>query len=398
MPRPPDFCPHIDSLSTRVFSGLATKAARMRADGKTVHMLSVGDTYEEPPVEARVDQLSTGDLEGIHQYSSPVGIPELLEAVGDKTAALGRRVSPERLQIVAGATSGLSVIARALLDVGDEVLLPSPFWPLIRGIIAKTGATAVQIPLFHDLASLDVRATLEAAITERTVALYVNAPHNPTGAVLSKELADAFVDVARRHDLWLICDEAYQDIYFDEEGEGASTSSTASGRLWTRDDVQDRYVACHTLSKSYGMAGARIGYAHGSESVAQAIRATQAFDTYCAAKPMQLAGARALRHGDAYLARRRPLFAAAATRAAETFGVPVPAGGTFLFFDAHPYLRDEEADALPFLDRCLDAGVLLTPGHSCGEAFGRWVRLCFTAVGPSELDDALERLKSVLES
>lgn len=386
MPRPPALSAHTGTLSSRVFSGLAAKAAQKRASGETVHMLSVGDTYEEPPEVARVDALSTESLEGIHKYAPPAGLPQLLEAVSDRTERLGRRVPTERLQIMSGATAGLSVITETLLDVGDEVLLPSPFWPLIRGIIAKRGATPVQVPIMHALASEDLEAALDARITERTVALYVNTPHNPTGCVAQAAAEEAFVRVATKHDLWLIFDEAYQDLHFGEE----------RAPLWTRDDVQERYVACHTLSKSYGMAGARVGYAHGPEALTGALRGVQTFSTYCAPTPMQVAATRALNEGDAFLARRRELFARAGRETAEVLGVDPPAGGTFLFFDATPYFRAGETDALPFLDRCLDAGVLMTPGAACGADFGSWVRICFTSEPLDQHRDALERLSALV--
>lgn len=386
MPRPPAFSPHTETLSSRVFSGLAAKAAGLRAAGETVHVLSVGDTYEEPPEAARVDALRSQDLEGIHKYAPPPGIPSLLDAIGERTEQLGRRVPRERLQVMSGATAGLSVISETILDVGDEVLLPSPFWPLIRGIIAKRGAVPVQVPLFHALSEMDLEAELEARVTERTVALYVNTPHNPTGAVAGEAALDALVRVATRHDLWLICDEAYQDLIF----------APAPAPLWTRDDVQDRYVACHTLSKSYGMAGARVGYAHGSEAASHVLRGVQTFSTYCAPTPMQVAAERAIRTGDEFLARRRELFATAGRETAEVLGVDPPEGGTFLFFDAQPYLREGESDSLAFLDRCLEAGVLMTPGSACGADFPTWVRICFTSEPLDRHRDALERLATVL--
>src|SRR5690606_27392437 len=124
-------------------------------------------------------------------------------------------------------------------------------------------------------------------ITPRTVALYVNSPHNPTGRILPPAVVDAMVRVARRHGLWLVVDEAYQDLYFGE----------APVPIWSRDDVQEIYVASHTLSKSYGLAGARIGYLHGAPAAMGAIAAVQAFSTYCAARPMQLGAARVLDEG-----------------------------------------------------------------------------------------------------
>ena len=188
----------------------------MRAAGEVVHALSVGDTYKEPLIAARAESQRVADRPGLHRYAPPQGEAELLGAVSRRLALLGAVVPEQRIQIVSGATSGLSVIAAALLMPGDEVLLPSPFWPLIRGIISGRGATAVQVPLMDRLNEVDIEATLEAAVTDKTVALYLNTPHNPTGSILDDEQLAAAARVAKRHDLWVICDEAYQDLYFGE--------------------------------------------------------------------------------------------------------------------------------------------------------------------------------------
>ena len=386
MPRPPHVAASTETLSTRVFSQLAARARAKTERGERVFPLHVGDTYMEPPAAARAETQLTADHPGLHKYAPVQGEPALLDAIQRRLERLGHPVARERLQVVSGATSGLSVIAEALLDPGDEVLLPAPFWPLIRGILAKRGATPVQVPVWHE-AGIDVEAALEAAVTERTVALYVNTPHNPTGRMLSDTQVEAMVRVAARHDLWLIADEAYQDLWF---GEAAPTP------IWAHPEVADRYVACHTLSKSYGLAGARVGYVHGGGAAMPAVQGVQTFSTYCAPRPMQLGAVHALDEGDAFLAARRAEVGAMGRRAAELLGLEPPAGGTFLFFDAAPYLREGETDAMPFLERALDHGVLLTPGASCGERFGRWVRLCFTTLDPETFDAALEALAPVL--
>jgi N-succinyldiaminopimelate aminotransferase len=291
--------------------------------------------------------------------------------------------------VVPGATAGLSIACNALLDPGEEVLLPAPFWPLIRGIIAARGAHAVQVPFFDRLgdAAFDPERALEQAVTERTVALYVNTPHNPTGRVLQPAVLDAMVRVARRHDLWLLCDQAYEDLWYGPE---------PPEPVWARPDVRDRAVAFHTLSKSHGLAGGRIGWVHGPAPAMAAIRDLQTFQTYCAARPMQVAAACALREGSAWLSEARASYREAGARAARVLGLPAPEGGTFLFFDASPHLGPGAQDSLPFLERCLDAGVMLTPGASCGDAYARWARLSFTAVPPEDLVAALTLLDGVL--
>lgn len=386
MPRFPDVSAASESLSTGVFSQLGARARALTAAGRRLYPLHVGDTWMEPPEGARAEAQRTSEHPGLHQYAPVHGLPELLSAIARRLDRLGHPVPEARLQVVSGATSGLSIIAEALLDPGDEVLLPAPFWPLIRGIIAKRGATPVQVPLWDRLDALDVEATLEAARSPRTVAIYLNSPHNPTGRVLPPDVVDAVVRFARRHQLWVIVDEAYQDLYFD----------ATPVPIWAREDLRDRYVACHTLSKSYGLAGARVGYVHGCEAAMKAISAVQAFSTYCAPKPMQVAAIAALDKGDEFLARRRAEFGEAGRRTAALLGLPPPEGGTFLFFDASPYLPEGATDAMPFLERALDAGVMLTPGVSCGEAYARWVRICFTSLPLDEHDQALAALATAL--
>jgi N-succinyldiaminopimelate aminotransferase len=386
MPRLPRVAATTSTLSTAVFSQLASRAAALQAQGRTIYPLHVGDTWMEPPVEARAESQRTDDHPGLHQYAPVQGMPTLLDAIGRRLERLGRAVPRERLQVVNGATSGLSIVTEALLEPGDEVLLPSPFWPLIRGILAKRGAAPVEIPFWDRLDSIDVETTLEAAITPRTVAIYVNSPHNPTGRVLTPQQVDAIVRVARRHDLWVIADEAYQDLCFIEP----------TPPIWTRDDLQDRYVASHTLSKSYGLAGARVGYLHGAPTAMAAIAAVQVFSTYCAPRPMQIGAARVLDAGDAFLAKRRDEFAEAGRRTADVLGVPAPEGGTFLFVDASPWLPRDAEDAMPFLERALEAGVQLTPGASCGEHYARFVRVCFTSLPLGVHERALDALRRAL--
>jgi N-succinyldiaminopimelate aminotransferase len=385
MPRFPRTASSAEGLTDAIFSRLATRA---RAHPGPVFPLHVGDTWMEPLEAARAEAQRTDEHPRLHNYAPVQGERALLDAI---VAHLERRggclVDRESVQVVSGATAGLSVVAEALLDPGDEVILPSPYWPLIRGIIQKRGARAVEVPLFDRLDddTFDVEAALEAAITERTAALYLNTPHNPTGRILSDRAVAAFAHVAERHGLWVWADEVYEELYF-----GHAAPSPA----WARADLQTRCVAVHSISKGYGLAGARVGWAHGPEQAMRAIRGVQTYATYCAPRPLQVGAARALREGAGWIAEARRAYEAAATKAARALGVPRPDAGTFLFVDVRPHLRGGE-DTLGFLERCLDAGVLLTPGAASGRDYAGWVRLCFTSVPPDDLDRALERLAPI---
>jgi N-succinyldiaminopimelate aminotransferase len=387
MPSFPNAADTTGGLKSYVFTALRQ---RINSHPGPLFRLHIGDTYLDPVVSAQCESLRTSEHEGLHRYAPVQGMPTLLDAIERKLMRrAGVAVPRANLQVTAGATGGLSITCQALLNVGDEVLLPSPFWPLSSGIVAARGGKAVQIPFYDRLddPTFDVEAALEAAVTPRTVAIYLNSPNNPTGAVIGDEALSAISRVAQRHDLWIFSDEVYEDLWLGDE---------APVPLWTRDDFIDRTVVIHSMSKGYGLAGARVGYIHGPDTAMAAIRAVQTFHSYCAAKPMQIAAARALDEGDGWLINARQRYRAAGELAAEALNVPLPAGGTFLFFDASPWLDASDADVMPLLHRCLDAGVIVTPGGASGEAYQRWMRVCFTCVAPEELSAGLTLLQGVL--
>ncbi|MCC6667526.1 MAG: pyridoxal phosphate-dependent aminotransferase [Polyangiaceae bacterium] len=386
MPRPPQSSAATASLSDRVYGALLDEAKRRPPP---VHLLNVGDTYLEPLPAARAEAQRAAEHPRLHNYAAVQGEPVLLDAIIARTERVhGVTLDRQCVQVMPGATGGFSVVATALLEPGDQVVVLSPFWPLIRGIVASRSATAVELPFYTRLgdAGFDPEAALEAVITPRTVAVYVNTPNNPTGRALDAGVIGAIARVVARHNLWLWCDEAYEELWY---------GSARPEAIWKRSDLRERAVACHTLSKSHALAGARVGYTHGPASIMPAIRGAQTFLTYCAPRPMQLGAARALTEGDAWVESTRQLYVTASHRAAAALGLEPPAGGTFLFFDAQRFFRDGE-DIQGFLRRCLDAGVLLTPGAASGADYETWARLCYTAVPPDQLADALDRLGRVV--
>jgi len=385
MPRFPRSAPHAEGLAD---PGLARLVARAVARAGGAIPLHVGDTYLEPLAAARAEAQQSSEHPRLHNYSPVQGEPELLDAIVAKVERRsGVTLARDCVQVMPGATAGFGVICAALLAPGDEVLLPAPLWPLMRGAIKLRGAVPVEVPFFTELdrPDFDPIAALERACTPRTVAIYLNSPHNPTGRVLPDPLIAQLSAFALRHDLWVWTDEVYEDLWF----------TTPTPSIWARPELRARTIASHSVSKAYALAGARVGFSHGPREIMAVIRGVQTFYSYCAPRPMQLGAARALREGEAWLADARDRYARAGALAARALGVRAPEGGTFLFFDLERHLRPGEAP-LRFLERCVDAGVTLMPGSAAGHAFDRWARLCFTTVPEPELVLALERLRPLL--
>lgn len=382
MPRAPQISPHAEGLTDSLYSPLVERA---KASGRPIHPLHIGDTFREPFEGARVDRLDPQSTPMMHAYAPVQGEPSLRAEFAEHLARTrGLSIEPDALQVTAGATSGVAIAIHTLLDVGDEVLLPAPFWPLVRGVIESRGAVPVEIPFFDRLRDpgFDLEAVLERAITSKTAAIYVNSPNNPTGATLTKAELDAVVGVAMRHGLWILADEAYMDLAFDGP----------PPPWFAEPEVARRTVTLYTLSKSHGIAGARIGFLTGPERVTRALRGMQMHLAYCAPRPMQHLAVAALRDGYGWVEETRALYARGAELTARAFGAPTPRGGTFLFADVSRLLPEGAEDSTPFLEACADRGVLLTPGSVSGSAYERFVRVCFTSVSPTQLASALDAL------
>ena len=151
-------------------------------------------------------------ISGLNRYTDVRGLPELRDAIAARASAqTGVSVARANVLVTGGATAGLMAAVAALVAPGEEVLLLGPRWPLIEGHVRLAGATPVEVPLFMgDLSPDGAAAAVSARITEKTVAIYVNTPSNPTGRVLSPETVGALARGAREANLWLVADEVYE--------------------------------------------------------------------------------------------------------------------------------------------------------------------------------------------
>jgi N-succinyldiaminopimelate aminotransferase len=281
--------------------------------------------------------------------------------------------------VAAGATGALSAAVGAIASPGEEVLILAPFWPLIRGIVQTFRARPVEVPFYDRVDSPEAAvAVVRERLTERTAALYVSTPSNPTGRVLPSDQLEALAAFAQREDLWLLSDEVYEDYVY--RGDHVSL-----GRF-----APERTLSVFSFSKAYGMAGNRTGYLVGPPEAVAQVGKVSTHTFYSAPTAGQVAGLRALREGGAWVARARASYRDVGEAVANELGMPPPEGSTFLFLDVRRAL--DERGLRGFLADCLEDGVALAPGSSCGEDYGDWVRLCYTSAPPTEVKDAARRL------
>lgn len=377
MPRHPSAAPSVAAMPGAVFSRIAHK---LKAHQGELFPLHVGDTWMEPFEGGRMQDIAVEQHPGMHRYTSPQGLPSLVEAIVDKVRSRnGIPVEPGGVLVTAGATGGLGAAIGMLAAPGEEVLILAPFWPLIRGIVQTFRATPVEVPFFDRVSELE--GALEAVrerVTERTVALYVSSPSNPTGKVLPAEWLQGLAELARELDIWLLSDEVYEDYVFS--GRHHSIASYAPERSFT----------AFSFSKAYGMAGNRTGYLVGPAEHIAACRKISTHTFYSAPTPGQLAGLRALRGGQDWLEAARTSYGQAGYAAADALGLERPQGSTFLFLDVRDQL--DERGVFGFLEDALDDGLVMAPGPSFGQGYEGFVRLCFTSAPPDRVAEAVSRL------
>ena len=375
MPRFPEVSSSVEAMPAGVFSKVAHRIAAIKGERYPLH---VGDTWMEPAAGCRMEDFSVEQHPGMHTYTLPKGDPDLIEAI-----CAVRGVDAGRVIVTAGATGALGALSCALVSPGDEVLILSPFWPLIRGIVQLHHGVPVEVPVLGLESPEDIVAAIEEKISSRTVAIYVNTPNNPTGRLIPKPVLQAIADVARSQQLWIWSDEVYEGIVFS--GEAVSMGDIAP----------DQTFSVFSFSKTYGMAGNRCGYIVGpSAAVMGSVLKGTVHHFYSACTASQLAGAAVLRSGEAWLRQAVDSYRTAGFEAAERLGVPRPEGGTFLFIDVGPFMDDRGLHG--FLIDCIDRGLILAPGSSCGTDYANHVRLCFTSAPPDVVARGVEVLAELM--
>jgi aspartate aminotransferase len=324
---------------------------------------------------------------GETRYAPPAGLPSTREAAADKIRRVNKlEATADRVIITNGATSGLMNAFITCIDPGDEILLPDPGWPVWEMMTLAARGRVVRYATPASSGFLPDPAALDALVTPRTRAILINTPNNPTGVVMPPETVAAMVAFARRHDLWLISDECYDEILF--EGEHVSAAHY---------DTDDRVISVFSCSKTYAMTGLRIGYVLAPAALAPQMAKLQTAITSSINGPMQRA-AEAAFTGPQDLARRmREAYGAQrdlARRLIEAAGLPfwTPQGAFYCMLDISPATTDTYAFARRMVS---ERKVSVAPGETFGPHGAGLVRISL-ATTPEKLEEGLTRLISVI--
>ncbi|CAN5861906.1 aspartate/prephenate aminotransferase [soil metagenome] len=376
MARFPDVSAAGAAVPASIFARLREHLARFPGD---VIPLQIGDTYLAPPARLADAIFDAPDGE-LYTYGSPHGYQPLLDAL-----AARHGVTVDNVQIAIGTTQALTATVGALCDPGDEMIMLTPHWPLIRGIAIAAHVVPVEVLAHGSLPADELAARVAGSITPRTTAIYFATPNNPDGEMLSSDHLAALALLAERRGLWLIADEVYEHYTYD----AAHVSIAAL--------APSRTVSTYSFAKSYAQAGLRVGYAVGPAAVITTMRKLINHGVYNVPVAAQRAALSALRAGDGFLVDARALYRVARDRARTRLNATAatPPGGAYLWVDFGAWSGD---DCMQVLEKCAAAGVLLAPGTAFGAMCGRYARLCFTGVSPARLDEGIDRINAVLDA
>ncbi|MGH6760609.1 MAG: pyridoxal phosphate-dependent aminotransferase [Phyllobacterium sp.] len=361
----------------------------MKHEGQDVIELTIGEPDIPAPVEL-VDVADKAMRAGRTGYASGRGEPSMVSALSAKyTERTGRPIGPEHILCFSGTQTALYAVMMGIAEAGDEVITGDPLYATYDGVIKATGAVPVSVPLRSENGFRLRADDLEAAITPRTRAVLLNTPHNPTGATLTRQDIAEIGEVCRRHNLWIVSDEVYEQLVFD--GEFASPLDNAA--------LADRTVVVASISKSHAVPGFRSGWCVGPAEFTDRLQplsetmlfGNQPFIADMAGYALSHPSTAAATMKENYLRRAKKIVGKLDGVAG--LSCKLPQAGMFIVLDA----RATGLSGTEFALRLLrEEKVSVMPGESFGHYFGGYLRLSLT-VADNRVDEACERIARLAE-
>lgn len=391
---------HVDSIP---FSGII-RIRDMMYGVANPYRLDQGDVSFDAPESVKGAMFRAIEDNRSH-YLQTAGVPRLQELIAEK---LRRRnevpvASPDEVLVTNGGIHGLYLLFQALLDPGDEVIIPDPQWPPTAGTIIAARGVLVRCPLHEDRGWRLDAGQLEARVTPKTKAIYLNSPQNPTGGVLTRADLQAVAEIARRRRLWVISDEAYEDVVY-----GVEQASVAA-----LEGMYARTIPVYTFSKSYAMTGLRLGYLAVADAVLRdRVRKLLFFTASNVSSVVQYGGIGALEGPQEVVAEyrrelheRRDLFYDGIGRLDGILAGRPPDGAFYAFLKFDPDWRRRATKTVPaaasgdgseswaITEYLITQGRIgCIPGGDFGPGGEGYLRFCF-ARERAELEGALESMR-----
>ena len=362
-------------------SGIRDTMNRIAGMADVINLAPGEPNFPTPPhiIEAAQKAIAAGAT----KYVSNAGLPALRARLCHKLREKnGVRADADEIVVTHGAMGGLYSAFVALLDPGDEVLLPDPAWPNYVMMAALRSATARTYRVAADNGYLPDIAELEALAGPATKLLVINTPLNPVGSVIPRARMEALIEFAAARDLWLVSDEAYEALTYTND----FVSAVALGG-------RERVISVYSFSKSYAMTGWRIGYMVMPRTIAPVIADLQEAMISCASTPGQWAALAALEGPQDVVDDMREAYAGRRQVALDVlaeYGVPAhpPSGAFYLWIDIRGAGVESRAFARTLLE---ERRVAVVPGRDFGAGGEGYVRVSLAAA-PEAIDQGLRRL------
>ena len=376
----------VDSLfPSGIRAMMALAAERARQGLPVLHMEAGQPNFPTPPhvVEAAVEAARNG----FTGYTPNTGISSLRSAVAARVNDRnGLTLDEGNVCITSGAVMGLYLALMAIVEQGDEVLVPDPGWPNYHSAVSMAGGHSVAYPLHPEAGYRLHVENLESLVTPRTRAIMINFPGNPTGAVMPADGVRELLAFAERHDLFVVSDEVYEDFVFD----GVHNSILMNG-------LTDRLIMVSGASKSYAMTGWRLGWLVADSTVVAAAAKLVEPIASCPSSLSQVAAETALRGPQDCVRLMRDAYARAAQHVLEVLQPPgllpvVPDGAFYALIDVSRSGLTSDAFARRLLTT---EGVAVAPGSTFGDRTGQMVRIS-TACSEDDLVRGCTIIKNVL--
>lgn len=363
---------------------------RRIAAGENIIELTIGEP-DIPVNEALIDVAEKAMRAGRTRYSNGRGEPAMAQAIAQKYATrTGRAITPANVLCLPGTQAALAVTMMSLVETGDAVMVPDPYYATYEGVVRGTGANFVPVPMSAENGFHLTAEQLEAALVPNAKALLLNTPHNPTGAVLDAQSIAEIGAVCRKHGLWIIADEVYEQLIY--EGEFASPLDN--------DDLADITVAVSSISKSHAAPGFRSGWCVGPAAFTDRMQPVSEALLFGSQPFIADMTAHALTHPDDTAKvmveryRRRIATLMRTLGQHDTLRPMPPEAGMFMLVDVSRTGLDGHAFAMRLLE---EQKVATMPGSSFGRQADGLIRLSLT-VDDDLLEEAAGRIARLADN